>query len=130
MRCYYVLGIYHGQENRHRLPSWHKSVLKPHSSDLDCKPFHPREYRADAGLGDVSMGQGEMSQTAVVYRWMLEGIVTGRKRYREMGSRVGRRGPLPTAATLFSSEVGSGEETELCSELSCSFELRKAFYFA
>ena len=53
------------------------------------------------------MGQGEMSQTAVV--WMLEGTVTGRKRYREMGSRVGRRGPLPTAATLFSREVGSGE---------------------
>ena len=74
------------------------------------------------------MGQGEMSQTAVV--WMLEGTVTGRKRYREMGSRVGRRGPLPTAAMLFSREVGSGEETELCSELSCSFELRKAFYFA
>ena len=44
---------------------------------------------------------------------MLEGTVTGSERYKEsrIGSRVGRHGPLSTAAAVFSGGCGSGGET-------------------
>ena len=130
VRCWYVLGVYHGQENRHRLPSWHKSVLKPHSSETWTVNHFTEENTELMLLWGMFPWTRWNEPDSSSISLDVEGTVTGRKRYREMGSRVGRCGPLPTAATLFSSEVGSRGETELCSGLSCSFKLRKAFYFA
>lgn len=44
---------------------------------------------------------------------MLEGAVPGRESYKEIGSRDGKHGPLPTTATVFSNRGrGGGEQIE------------------
>lgn len=100
----------------------------PQLRDLDCANHFTEENTELMLAWGCFHGQGEMSQTAVVYCCML-GTVTGRKKNTEKWKQSWK---MWTFAHSCNGVFVATEwrETELCSELSCSFKLRKAFYFA